>query len=113
MTAEAALAAYTAACLPDRLRSAAYLGRVHFDVPGDEEELISVLNEAADSIEAGTALQSLSAAYREAHAAYIVAEAEATATLNQPEHIWAKARAAERKLFARRDALLSAALNIT
>lgn len=39
-------AAYAAACLPDRLRSAAHLDRVHFDVPTDEQELVSVLHEA-------------------------------------------------------------------
>lgn len=30
---------YAAACLPDRLRCAAHLDRVHFDVPTDEQEL--------------------------------------------------------------------------
>ena len=67
--------AYVAACLPDRLRSAACLDRVHFDVPTDEQELVSVLNEAADKLEAADALLSLSAAYREAHAAHVEAVA--------------------------------------
>jgi len=38
---------YAAACLPDRLRCAAHLDRVHFDVPTDEQELAACAVAAA------------------------------------------------------------------
>jgi len=93
-------AAYAAACLPDRLRSAACLDRVHFDVPTDEQELVSVLHEAADKLEAADALLSLSARYRAAHAAF-----EAAPEFEHMEPL--------RAMEAAKQALLSAALDIT
>lgn len=113
-------AAYAAACLPDRLRSVACLDRVHFDVPTDEQELVSVLREAADKLEAADALLSLSAAYRAAHATY--SEALTTALKGQCSPLVSAAawrrlddeqKAAESAMQAAKQALLAAALDIT
>ena len=108
-------AAYAAACLPDRLRSAACLDRVHFDVPGDEEELVEVLHEAADKLEASAALQSLSAAYRVAYAAHREALAAIDAVFRgkyEQETFSRVLRTAEDAMEAAKQVLLSAALDI-
>ena len=106
-------AAYAAACLPDRLRSAAHLDRVHFDVPTDEQELVSVLHEAANKIEAADALLNLSARYREAHAAHVEAVAAENAAYKANVKAPIKATDAARSAMeAAKQALLSAALDI-
>ncbi len=111
---EDALTAYAAACLPDRLRSAAHLDRVHFDVPTDEQELVSVLHEAADKLEASDALLSLSARYREAHALHVEAVAAENAAYRANVKAPIKATDAARSAMeAAKQALLSAALDIT
>ena len=107
-------AAYAAACLPDRLRSAAHLDRVHFDVPTDEQELVNVLHEAADKIEAADALLSLSTRYREAHALHVEAVAAENAAYKANVKAPIKATDAARDAMeAAKQALLSAALDIT
>ncbi len=117
---EDALTAYAAACLPDRLRSAAHLDRVHFDVPTDEQELVTVLHEAADKLEAADALLSLSARYREAHAAHTAALTAALQGQCHPlvsaatwRHLEDDHKAADSAMEAAKQALLSAALDIT
>jgi hypothetical protein len=118
---EDALTAYAAACLPDRLRSAAHLDRVHFDVPTDEQELVTVLHEAADKLEAADALLSLSARYREAHAAYSEALAASQAAFHKRpivcattwERLEGAFKAAESTMEAAKHSLLSAARDIT
>lgn len=105
---EATTPAYAAACLPDRLRSAACLDRVHFDVPTDEQELVNVLHEAADKIEAADALLSLSTRYREAYSAFEAATLKA----GQPLSMTEEGREIVRTMEIARANLLSATLDI-
>lgn len=104
-------AAYAAACLPDRLRSAAYYGL------GDPDELVTVLHEAADKLEAADAMLSLSAAYRAAHATYSEALAAAEDAFTKGSRSWHRLadeqKTAQGAMEYAKQALLCAALDIT
>jgi len=64
-------------------------------------------------IEPGICLLELSAAYRAAHAAHATAEAQFTGFPSDEPGAWDKARAAQSVMEAAKQALLSAALDIT
>ena len=108
-------AAYASACLPDRLRC--YAATLVLKGHHEQGEFTTLVREAADRLEAADALLSLSARYREAHAAYKMALAAAEDAFTKGSRSWHRLadeqKTAESAMSYAQQALLSAALAIT
>ena len=111
-------AAYTAACLPDRLRC--YAATLVLSGHHEQGEFTTLVREAANKLEAADALLSLSARYREAHALHATSMTAALQGQCRPlvsaatwRHLEDERKAAGEDMEAAKSALLSAALDIT